>query len=129
MYNVLPYMEEQALHDLGKGLAEGSTPKKTFAAQVVQTPLAWATCPSRRSVDTFPCQFAGNPGVNIQSFSTNPRVARADYSANASDVVTTSTLAALARTRTAIKEVAFGRTRAVPAEARHCAASATSAAP
>jgi prepilin-type N-terminal cleavage/methylation domain-containing protein len=95
MYNVLPYMEEQALHDLGKGLAEGSTQKKTFAKQAVQTPLAWATCPTRRSVELFPVTWSGigtAPGINIQGpltlaggSSTTYWAARSDYSANASD--------------------------------------------
>jgi prepilin-type N-terminal cleavage/methylation domain-containing protein len=87
MYNLLPYMEEQALHDLGKGLAEGSAQKMQLASQRVQTPLAWATCPSRRAVDTYFCSFASNLGVNMAPLPTgNPNVARADYSANASDV-------------------------------------------
>jgi prepilin-type N-terminal cleavage/methylation domain-containing protein len=86
MYNILPYMEEQGLHDLGKGLQEGSVQKKTLARQVVQTPLAWATCPSRRAVDIFPVTWSGissSPGINIQP--PLPEAARADYSANASD--------------------------------------------
>ncbi|MEX2139910.1 MAG: DUF1559 domain-containing protein [Pirellulales bacterium] len=85
MYNILPYMEEQALHDLGKGLAEGSTPKKTFATQAIQTPLAWATCPSRRAVDTFPVTWSGicpNPGINSQGPLPGCVAARSDYSAN-----------------------------------------------
>ena len=89
MYNILPYMEEQALHDLGKGLGEGSVPKKTAAQRVVQTPLAWASCPSRRSVDTFPINWGDictNPGVNVQGPLPGCRAARSDYCANASDV-------------------------------------------
>jgi prepilin-type N-terminal cleavage/methylation domain-containing protein len=87
MYNVLPYMEEGALHDLGKGLAQGSTQKRTLATQVVQTPLAWATCPSRRAVDTFPVTWGSicnSPGVNMVAL-PGCVAARADYSANASD--------------------------------------------
>jgi prepilin-type N-terminal cleavage/methylation domain-containing protein len=96
MYNILPYMEEQALHDLGKGLAELNAAKKTAAKQVVQTPLAWATCPTRRSVEVFPVTWSGigpNPGINIQGPLTLPGgsassywAARSDYCANASDV-------------------------------------------
>jgi prepilin-type N-terminal cleavage/methylation domain-containing protein len=91
MYNLLPYMEEQALHDLGKGLAEGSTQKKQLATQVVQTPLAWATCPSRRAIDVYPVTWSGicsNTGVNmnpLQSTTLGCQAARADYSFNASD--------------------------------------------
>jgi prepilin-type N-terminal cleavage/methylation domain-containing protein len=88
MYNVLPYMEEQALHDLGKGLAEGSQQKRTLATQVIQTPLAWATCPSRRAVDTYAVTWSGicsSPGINSISL-PGCVAARSDYSANASDV-------------------------------------------
>ncbi|MEX2137815.1 MAG: DUF1559 domain-containing protein [Pirellulales bacterium] len=88
MYNLLPYMEEQALHDLGKGLAQGSVPKKTAAQQVVQTPLAWGTCPSRRAVDTFPVTWSGicsSPGHNVQGPLPGCVAARSDYSVNASD--------------------------------------------
>jgi len=79
LYNILPYMEDNALHDLGKGLVEGSQPKKNAASQVIRTPLAWATCPSRRTVELFPCQFTNlcvNCGTGMN------RVARSDYSAN-----------------------------------------------
>jgi type II secretory pathway pseudopilin PulG len=89
MYNILPYMEEQALHDLGKGLPQGSAQKKTFAQQVVQTPLAWATCPSRRTLDTFAVTWGticSSPGVNIQGPLPGCKAARSDYCANASDV-------------------------------------------
>jgi hypothetical protein len=87
MYNILPYMEEQALHDWGKGLAEGSAQKKTRAREVCETPLVWATCPSRRTVDKFPVTWSGissNPGVNIQA--PLNVAARSDYCANSSDV-------------------------------------------
>jgi len=91
MYNILPYMEEQALHDLGKGLPDGSVQKKTAIRQAVQTPLPWGTCPSRRTVETFPVGAPGtrwpgirtNPGVNIQA--PLPFAGRSDYNANASD--------------------------------------------
>ena len=86
MYNILPYMEESNLYNLGKGMAPNSVPKKTAARQVCQTPLAWATCPSRRSVETFPVTWSGisgNPGYNIQP--PLPVAARSDYNANASD--------------------------------------------
>jgi hypothetical protein len=87
-------MEEGALHDLGKGQPEGSATKKTFAKQVVQTPLSWASCPTRRAVEVFAVSWGDigtNPGINIAGPLTIPGsstywAARADYSANASDV-------------------------------------------
>jgi prepilin-type N-terminal cleavage/methylation domain-containing protein len=88
MYNLLPYMEEQALHDLGKGLAEGSAAKKTAAQKVVQTPLAWAVCPTRRTPDVFPVPWGdncANPCVNVAAPLPGCVAARSDYAVNASD--------------------------------------------
>jgi prepilin-type N-terminal cleavage/methylation domain-containing protein len=87
MYNILPFMEEQALHDLGKGQAWNSTQMKAAGLIRTQTPLSWATCPSRRAVDKFPVTWSGicgNPGYNIAPL-TPCEAARSDYSANASD--------------------------------------------
>jgi hypothetical protein len=89
MYNILPYMEEQALHDLGKGLAEGSMQKKVAAQAVVQTALAWAVCPSRRTADLFPVPWGDNctnPCVNVAAPLPDCKAGRSDYVVNASDV-------------------------------------------
>jgi prepilin-type N-terminal cleavage/methylation domain-containing protein/prepilin-type processing-associated H-X9-DG protein len=44
VYNLLPFMEQHALHDLGKG----STDKSAAQTQVKKTPLPYMNCPSRR---------------------------------------------------------------------------------
>jgi prepilin-type N-terminal cleavage/methylation domain-containing protein len=88
MYNILPYMEEQALHDLGKGMAQGSDAKKTAAQKVVQTPLTWAVCPTRRIADLFPVPWGDNcdnPCVNVKAPLPGCLAARSDYVVNASD--------------------------------------------
>ncbi len=45
-YNILPFIEQQALYDMGRGLAEAA--KATAAAERMQTPLNILHCPSRR---------------------------------------------------------------------------------
>jgi prepilin-type N-terminal cleavage/methylation domain-containing protein len=51
-YNILPYMELQALHDLGMG--QGTLAKRSLLRQVIETPVAAYICPSRRKVMAYP---------------------------------------------------------------------------
>ncbi len=73
-YNILPYMEETTLHDLGKGKSEAD--KKIAHAQRVSTPIPLFSCPSRRRPESFVSGYSANnsnkPGA----------VARSDYAAN-----------------------------------------------
>ena len=79
MYNILPYIEQQALHDLGAGKA--AAVKKAAASTVAQTPLAILHCPTRRQPTVFP-----NPAGT--AFNMNPvsTCAHTDYAANAGTV-------------------------------------------
>ncbi len=76
MYNLLPYIDQQALHDLGaggNGLAAAS-------AQRIQTPLSYGMCPSRRRVEAVaPGSFAPpfRPTTNAVT-----KVARSDFAMN-----------------------------------------------
>ncbi len=85
LYNVLPYIEQQALHDLGSGLSESAR----YAANMkrMQTSLEAFHCPSRRSVLTYP--FTGNYLINVSTQPAN--VARNDYAANGGDTYTSIT--------------------------------------
>ncbi len=73
-YNILPYMEEQALHDLGKGKPDAE--KKTANGQRLATPIPVFTCPTRRRPETFPSNYQAN------NSSKPGEVARSDYAAN-----------------------------------------------
>jgi prepilin-type N-terminal cleavage/methylation domain-containing protein/prepilin-type processing-associated H-X9-DG protein len=75
VYNILPYIEQQALHDAGKGLSDAE--KRTAAARVVMTPLALLNCPTRRQPLLYP-QGASVP-LNADSISMS---AKTDYAAN-----------------------------------------------
>jgi len=52
IYHSLPYLEQQALHDLGHG--QSAAAKSDAATQLVTTPLAVFACPSRRSAILYP---------------------------------------------------------------------------
>jgi prepilin-type N-terminal cleavage/methylation domain-containing protein len=78
VYNILPFLEEESLHDLG-----APTPTAAQLKQVATTPVAVMNCPSRRPSEAF---IAGP--VQWQPFWTDrlDRVARNDYAANAGDL-------------------------------------------
>ena len=75
LYNILPYVEQQALHDLGTGvpLAE----KKAPLATLQQVPVAFVTCPTRRKPLLYPC--GNNDTYNANTTATSPR---SDYAGN-----------------------------------------------
>lgn len=71
-YNVLPFIEQQSLHDLGAGSSNNAT-----RARQAGTPLAVFNCPSRRAAILYP-YTAGVPH-NSDPLSL---VARGDYAVN-----------------------------------------------
>jgi prepilin-type processing-associated H-X9-DG protein len=83
VYAVLPFMEQQALYDLGKGLTGKA--KADASALRIQTPLAMHQCPTRRPNRPFAvnagCPTCAQP-INTSRVS---RVARTDYAANCGD--------------------------------------------
>lgn len=80
IYNVLPFIEQQAVHDLQKGKTSSTTPTRDQAGgQLQETPIETFNCPSRRRAALY--AWGGGP----PSGSTNvvpPKVARSDYAAN-----------------------------------------------
>jgi hypothetical protein len=78
-YNVLPYLEQESLRNLGAGLNDSDKP--AALAQVMQSPLELFHCPSRREVRLYPHAWR-----YTQSNSTpTDLVARSDYAINAGD--------------------------------------------
>jgi prepilin-type N-terminal cleavage/methylation domain-containing protein len=82
LYNCLPYMEQQALHDL-QLKAANATEKLQLALAMCETPLSVLTCPTRRrcmvypSVSPYPVMAnCGQSGSQIPAF-------RSDYAFNA----------------------------------------------
>jgi prepilin-type N-terminal cleavage/methylation domain-containing protein/prepilin-type processing-associated H-X9-DG protein len=89
-YNLLPFFEQQQLHDLGSdgNPAAAPRPQRQAAEQVVMQPIAMITCPSRRpSEGTFP--MSTNDGGDQGLFnSLTPDVAgRSDYAMNSGHAI------------------------------------------
>ncbi len=80
IYNILPYVEQASLRELGKGATAAE--KTAFAAAVAQRPLSLFHCPSRRVAALYP--YAGDFPVR-NAVAVSP-VAKTDYAANAGDV-------------------------------------------
>lgn len=81
VYNVLPYMEEEALHSLGRGLVGQA--KIDALTTRNSTPLHWLNCPTRRPAGTFrrgrwPGPYAD--GTSPPSQTAEPRT---DYAVSA----------------------------------------------
>ncbi len=93
LYNVLPYIEQQALHDMGAGLPDPDPTKRAANLRRLQTPLAAFHCPTRRSPVLYPHDnIVGGTITNVSSQpSTQPlTMARSDYAANGGDSYTTA---------------------------------------
>ncbi len=77
VYNILPYIDQQALHDLGAG---GNISAKTTAGTtLVTTPLPYLNCPTRRR----PADTLNSAGVAIYYANAPSNLARTDYGINA----------------------------------------------
>lgn len=92
MYQILPYIEEQALFDLpGDGDKTHITQQqKDNALKMQQTPVAAYNCPSRRPAKVYTWALAAN-WVPINSSNKITAVARGDYAANSGDTDTGTT--------------------------------------
>jgi prepilin-type N-terminal cleavage/methylation domain-containing protein/prepilin-type processing-associated H-X9-DG protein len=89
IYNILPYMEERVVHDLGKGLPYNGQ-KQAALGQALQTAIKGIACPTRRSESgTFLLASPATAPVNVSGVMVNSsRVVRGDYCANAGDQAT-----------------------------------------
>jgi prepilin-type processing-associated H-X9-DG protein len=76
IYNILPFLDQSVLHDMGKGMDAAT--KANAATQLVQTPVAFMKCPtrSRPALDRFCVNWPINAG---SSQPANVKVARGDY--------------------------------------------------
>jgi len=83
IYNLLPYMEQQMLHDLRSGLTGRA--RADAGAQLVQTPLSNMNCPSRRPSVLYPAGTTMPQQKQFNLISPTLLVARSDYAGNAGD--------------------------------------------
>jgi prepilin-type N-terminal cleavage/methylation domain-containing protein/prepilin-type processing-associated H-X9-DG protein len=87
LYSVLPYMEEGALHDLGKGTT--GMDRRDACRQRVMSAFEGMVCPSRRRTNVYPLkQLTGYRYCSEVELSS-----RTDYAANGGSVRTTETTA------------------------------------
>ncbi len=90
VYNVLPYIEQQTLHDMGAGLAWNDGNKMSLNMQRLSTPLSIYNCPSRRPPGAWPCDALGS-GDPVMNAGTLSVAVRSDYAANGGDYYTSPT--------------------------------------
>jgi prepilin-type processing-associated H-X9-DG protein len=81
-FNILPYMEQQTLHDMGAG--RNAMAKKPLFAQREQTPLAVMNCPSRRPPLARPFIYPSHQPSNCATLTI---AAKVDYACNAGDLL------------------------------------------
>lgn len=88
LYSILPYIEEQTLHDLGKGLPD--TQRKAMGTQRVETPVAAFKCPTRNRPEQIPYTIPSR--YEFRNVSPRPSVfAHSDYAGCGGDVYGIST--------------------------------------
>jgi hypothetical protein len=87
LYNVLPYIGQQALHDIGLGdpESEGGTPAKlgTDLVRIATTVMPGLVCPTRRRPLLYPFVHS-NYSFNLFPLPAN--VARADYAGSGGEI-------------------------------------------
>ncbi len=87
-YNILPYIEQEALHQLGVGLT--GQDRLDAGLSRVQTPLSVHYCPSRRMSALYKYNAANNVlPSDLYSIPTGTPVAKNDYAANIGDANST----------------------------------------
>ncbi|MDO4582704.1 MAG: DUF1559 domain-containing protein [Planctomycetia bacterium] len=78
-FSLLPYLEQNALYQLGQnGVEETDDVQKEGAKTRAETPVALFLCPSRRTPQLYPYT-----GANLNNMATLQRCAKLDYAANA----------------------------------------------
>jgi prepilin-type N-terminal cleavage/methylation domain-containing protein/prepilin-type processing-associated H-X9-DG protein len=82
MYNILPFMEEGALHDHGHG--SSGADRNATTRERVQRPFEGMTCPSRRRANVY--AFLNNT-ANFAYCDPLEVCSKTDYAANAGDMI------------------------------------------
>ena len=99
IYNVFPYIEQQALHDMGAGMAINKQRYIANAARA-QVPLNGLICPARRPAILYPTWFTSSVRmVNAMEFKVT---VRSDYVSNGGDLWTSGSCPSLATWNLAI---------------------------
>ncbi|MGA2798291.1 MAG: DUF1559 domain-containing protein [Thermoguttaceae bacterium] len=77
-YNILPYLEQGILHNLGAGMT--GPDKFAAAAKMIAIPMPEFICPTRRTAELYPY----HPGLDPKTFNADwaDSAARTDYAIN-----------------------------------------------
>jgi prepilin-type N-terminal cleavage/methylation domain-containing protein len=81
IYNTLTYMEQGALHDMGSDgdPAVATRDQRTGASYVLQTPIDFMNCPTRRASRTYPMGSNEAGGGGYKNALTPDVAGRSDY--------------------------------------------------
>jgi prepilin-type N-terminal cleavage/methylation domain-containing protein len=82
LYNILPFIEQQGLHDIGRGAT--GTARDAATRQRVEAPFEGMNCPSRRTTNVYPYTSTGITFSYTEQFT---RCSKTDYAANAGDMI------------------------------------------
>ncbi|NLF06567.1 MAG: DUF1559 domain-containing protein [Pirellulaceae bacterium] len=91
IFNVLPFIEQQTLHEMGAGMSDAQ--KNEYNLQRMGVPLQTLNCPSRRPAIVYPWNSSMSGGsvvfkpVNVTS--TPGLISRSDYAGNGGTYFTT----------------------------------------
>ena len=83
LYNVLPYIEQQAIHDIGLGDAPGSTKLHADLSRIAQNALDIFHCPSRRRPVLYPFDHTG---YSYNMLPLPPGVGKNDYAGSGGEL-------------------------------------------
>ncbi len=82
IFNTLPYLEQQAMHDAGLGITDPTQLANALAARD-GIPLAVLNCPTRRATIAYPFNSPNPPNASLTAGSS--MVAKSDYGGNGGD--------------------------------------------
>jgi prepilin-type N-terminal cleavage/methylation domain-containing protein/prepilin-type processing-associated H-X9-DG protein len=86
IYNILPCIEQESLHDMGAGLPTAD--KYLANGHRIQVPLNVLYCPTRRAPIAYPSYWSASGGLLNATFTDAATVGRNDYAANGGDSYT-----------------------------------------
>ncbi len=89
LYNILPFIEEDVVYNLGRGLDYNSSAYMALSLQRIQTPLTFFNCPTRRglalvTVGPYVMAYTNSSYHNTNYTTTN---FRGDYAINNGEVL------------------------------------------
>jgi prepilin-type N-terminal cleavage/methylation domain-containing protein/prepilin-type processing-associated H-X9-DG protein len=87
-YSILPYIEEQALADLGKGITDDAARWRPVSIQLHQSPVTIFHCPSRRPAKIYKAPMGGLAEQTwLTDIAVSEGIVKADYAANSGDAL------------------------------------------